>query len=138
MIRFLMLAAVASCLGGCSTVFPLPSFISSDDVTGSIHKSPSPLSKKLDAEDWRRAHAALGVALDPQGNGASVSWSNPLSGMKGSFVPISDAYPRDDRICRVFMAEIGAQGSDQVQGTGCRDRSGEWAVSDVKPKPRNS
>jgi hypothetical protein len=136
MIRFLIVAGLAACLGGCSTVFPLPSFIAHDDVTGSIPKAPSPLSKRLDAEDWRRAHAALGVALDPQGNGASVAWDNPQSGLKGTFVPVGDAYPRDDRICRVFLAEIGVQNVERVQGTGCRDKSGDWAVSDVKPKPK--
>lgn len=133
LVRFCMIFAAASCLGGCATVFPLPAFISREDVTGSIAKPVSPLSKRLDVEDWRRASAALGVALDPQGNGAMVTWDNPQSGMKGSFVPVGDAYPREDKICRAFISELGAPGSDAVQGTGCREKGGEWLVRDVKP-----
>lgn len=121
-------------LAGCSTAIPLPGFISKEDVTGSIARFSSPLSPKLDPEDWRRALAALGVALDPQGNGARVAWDNPQSGLKGTFTPVGAAYPREDRICRAFLAEIG--GDDRVQGTGCRDKRGEWAVLEVKPFKR--
>jgi surface antigen len=136
LLRFGTAFVVASCLAGCATVFPLPAFIDREDVTGSIAKPVSPLSKKLDAEDWRRAIAALGVALDPQGNGKTVAWDNPQSGLKGSFVPVGDAYPREDRICRAFLAEVGAPGADPKQGTGCRDKAGEWSVGDIKPWKR--
>lgn len=108
-----------------------------DDVTGSISKQASPLSASLDAEDWRRAKGALAVALDPQGNGAAVDWSNPQSGAKGSITPVGDAYARDDRICRAFVAELGGSvAAPSRQGIGCRDSSGDWNVSDVKPWKR--
>ena len=127
-----ILAAVA--VSGCATSIPLPSFISSDDVTGSIRAPVSPLSSALDAEDWRRARSALAVALDPQGNGAPVSWDNPASGVKGSFKPVALAYAQDGLICRSFEAEIGGKApSRQVSGLGCRDKTGEWDVSGVRP-----
>ncbi len=121
-------------LAGCSAVIPLPSLISQDDVTGSIGKSPSPLSSQLDAEDWRRAQSALAVALDPQGNGAAASWDNPRSGARGSFTPVGQARPSEERICRAFLAEIGgAARAQNLQGVACREKTGEWTLEDVKP-----
>ena len=125
---------LALSLGGCATALPLPSMVSNDDVTGSIPVATSPLSATFDAEDWRRARAALGTALDPQGNGSPVSWDNPASGTKGLITPVGDAYAADDKICRAFLADIAGKAlNQQLQGRGCRDRAGEWSVSDVKP-----
>jgi surface antigen len=127
-----IVAALSNC--GCSAIIPLPSLLSSDETTGSIGSSPSPLSSSLDVEDWRRAKAAMSVALDPQGNGAAVSWDNPKSGAKGAFTPVGSANASDDKICRAFIAQIGgAAPSQSVQGVACRDKSGDWNVGDVKP-----
>jgi surface antigen len=134
--RFAMLGLVFGLpfgLGGCATAIPLPSFISKQDITGSIHPI-SPLSSSLDAEDWRRAKGAMGVALDPQGNGMPVTWDNPKSGAKGVFRPVGEAKPVDDKICRSFVAELAGSVPDQsVQGTACRDKSGDWALGEVSP-----
>jgi len=112
---------------------PLPSFVSRDDVTGSIAKPISPLSNALDSEDWRRAKGALAVALDPQGNGAIVHWDNPVSGVKGSFLPTSEARAVDDQICRDFETEIaGSHPTESLTGSGCRDKQGEWHVTNVR------
>ena len=136
------LAAMTLC--GCS--LSLPSMSSSTGVdyeaTGSIKPSKplaapvvappaSPLSARLDPEDWRRARAALGVALDPQGNGATVAWSNPQSGRAGSFVPVAAPYPVDGQVCRAFIAKIDA---DHVQGAACRiGGTDDWDVKNVRP-----
>lgn len=136
------LAATALC--GCSLSLPSISPTAAVDyetTTGSIRPaakpapatSPpaSPLSAKLDTEDWRRAKAALGVALDPQGNGATVAWSNPQSGRAGSFVPVAAPYPVDGQVCRAFIAKIDA---DQVQGAACRVAgTDDWEVKNVRP-----
>ncbi|MDB5572362.1 MAG: hypothetical protein JWN93_3545 [Hyphomicrobiales bacterium] len=131
------LLAVALCAGGCSTAVPLPSFMgSANDVTGSISPGAR-LAPGLDVEDWRRAKGALGLALDPQGNGSPVTWDNPRSGAKGAFTPVGAARPVEDRICRAFLAEVGGSvGAKNLQGTACRDKSGEWALDDVKPWSR--
>ena len=129
-------SVLATALGlcGCSTAIPLPSFISHDDVTASIRKPVSPLSSALDSEDWRRANGALAVALDPQGSGASVRWDNPATGVKGTFTPVGEAQAIDGRVCRAFVSELGgAHPAQSLQGTGCRDKTGDWTVSDVKP-----
>ncbi len=105
-----------------------------EDVTGSIPKAATVLSRRLDQEDWRRAKAAMGTALDPQGNGASVAWSNAQTGARGSFVSVAKAYPTEDRICRAFIAKVEAtEGSEELQGTACRDASSEWELEDVRP-----
>jgi len=118
-------------LAGCSVSMPMGSLVPSDeDVTGSIPKSAL---ANLDAEDWRRAKAALATALDPQGNGASVNWDNPASGARGSFVPAGKAYPTDAQICRAFLAGIGQAGNERaVRGTACADKHGEWTITELK------
>ena len=127
--------ATAIALGGCATAIPLPSFMGlGNDVTGSIPPPSAALSPFLDQEDWRRAKGALGIALDPQGNGAAVSWDNPRSGARGSFTPVADAKAVDDKICRAFLAEVGgAAPARSLQGAACRDKAGDWTLGDVKP-----
>ncbi len=103
-------------------------------TTGSIaSKSDVTLSSELDQEDWRRARAALAVALDPQGPGTQVSWDNPATSRKGTFTPLGAPYVKDDQICRSFSAHLGGPSSSMVQGTACRPSGGEWALKEVKP-----
>ena len=110
-----------------------------DVVTGSIAKPKtppvSPISSQLDAEDWRRARAALGTALDPQGNGATVAWDNPQSGRRGTFVPVAAPYPIDGQVCRAFIAKIETgDPKESVQGSACRTSgTDDWDVKDVRP-----
>ncbi len=120
-------------LAGCSAI-PLPSFIGSrQDVTGSISPA-NPISSAMDIEDWRRARGAMGLALDPQGNGEPVTWDNPKSGAKGVFTPVGPAKPVDERICRAFIATVGgALPPRALQGSACRSKDGEWAIGDVAP-----
>ena len=51
----------------------------------------------MDAEDWRRAKSALDTALDPQGNGASVAWDNPVRARKVPSFPLAQAFPEGRR-----------------------------------------
>lgn len=132
----LVLAAVA--LGGCSLSLPIGSLSQADDalVTGSIAapRAATPLSASLSDEDWRRAQAALGLAVDPQGNGAPVSWDNPESGRKGSFTAAGPLYLLDNRICRSFIASIHGPAPDQhLHGSSCRNGPNEWMVLEAKP-----
>lgn len=126
-------------LGGCSVSMPMSPFGKSGNViTGSIAK-PNPLSRILDNEDWRRAKAALSTALDPQGNGETVNWDNPQTGAKGSFVAVAQAYPSDDGVCRAFISNINVkEAAESLQGTACRDKLGEWSLSNVRPWKRGN
>jgi surface antigen len=122
--------------------FPIASLVPDEEpaATGSVAvkgKPVSPLSPELGAEDWRRAKAALAVALDPQGSGSPVSWDNPDSGFEGSFTPLGRPFVKNDEICRAFRASLsGRRTSASLQGTACRPSGGEWAVKGVKPSKK--
>ena len=117
-------------------------------TTGAIapadtHAAPTTLSADLNEEDWRRAKAALGVALDPQGPGTLVSWDNPETSMKGSFTPAGAPFVKNDEICRTFNAQLSGPSSASLHGTACRPSGAEWAIKEVKPaaaetKPGNA
>jgi len=105
-----------------------------DDATGSIHKTAPELARGLEAEDKRRANAALATALDPQGEGGSVTWDNPPTGAKGGFTPVGHAYPADGKVCRAFLAEVSIKDAqERLQGTACREKTNDWTVTEVKP-----
>ncbi|GJD54535.1 RT0821/Lpp0805 family surface protein [Methylobacterium dankookense] len=102
-------------------------------VTGSISKRPARFGSDLGEEDWRRANAALGVALDPQGNGRPVKWDNPETGLRGSINPTSLPYVSNDLICRDFLASvIGPETSRFVRGTGCKPSGGAWELRKLR------
>jgi hypothetical protein len=138
-VAILSTVIAAAWLSGCSMALPSASSPTlwegpKDDVTGSIPAFRAPLSHSLNQEDWRRASAAMGTALDPQGDGSTVNWDNPQTSARGSFTAIGQAYPRDGKICRAFVAEIDAKDSvESLKGTACREKAAEWAPFDVKP-----
>ena len=102
-------------------------------VTGSIGRRPARFGADLDEEDWRRASAALGVALDPQGNGRPVKWDNPETGLRGSINPTSLPYVADDLICRDFLASVIAPTRSRfVHGTGCKPSGGAWELKRLR------
>ena len=120
--------------GACSLSFPMPGFVNNDGPTGSIHKSVAALSPDLDTEDLRRARAALAVALDPQGDGTDVSWHNPQTGAKGSFVALAPPFVDRDRICRTFGGHVAASSrtDHHLGGRACRNADGDWILADIK------
>ncbi|MBI1866861.1 MAG: hypothetical protein HYS06_00940 [Methylocystis sp.] len=110
----------------------------SEDTTGAIPAKVSPLSRALDPEDWRRASAAMGTALDPQGDGASVNWDNPQTGAKGFFTPLGQAYPANGRVCRAFLAEVGTKDSHEyLKGAACREKTAEWSLTAVTSEKKS-
>ncbi|MGH6819531.1 MAG: RT0821/Lpp0805 family surface protein [Methylocella sp.] len=133
--RACILGGLPALLAGCSMALPISPLMSpgsKEDAAGAVPKSS--LAGLLDAEDWRRAKAALSTALDPQGNGSLVGWDNPDSGNKGSFTPVGKPFPLEAGICRVFLAEVDCKGDEHVmQGTACSDKRGEWTIAEAKP-----
>ncbi len=86
----------------------------------------------LGPEELRRAHGALALALDPQGNGKDVGWSNPQSGIKGVIIPAGGPYLKADEICRGFTATTTLQsGPIRQKGVACRPSGGEWSIRDM-------
>jgi len=108
-------------------------------TTGSIAATdpapvaPTSLSPDLDEEDWRRAKAALAVALDPQGPGTQVSWDNPATDMKGTFTPTGAPFVKNDEICRTFNAQLSGAANANLQGIACRLSGAEWVIKEVRP-----
>lgn len=129
----LMCGAVALLASGCALSVPIAGFVSDGTPTGTIERGAGVLSRDLDQEDWRRAKAALAVALDPQGNGAVSAWANPATGAKGSFTAAALPKPEGDRICRAFHARVTSSSGPerQLAGSACRDGTGEWTVAKV-------
>lgn len=114
-----------------------PPVVEEPAVTGSIERRPASFGDDIGEEDWRRARAALAVALDPQGNGRPVRWDNPETNLKGSVNPTGLPYVADDLICRNFLATvIGPRQSRFVRGTGCRMSGGEWTLKRVRTATR--
>ncbi len=134
-LRLALVAGVGLTTGACSVSMPIGSLVEDQTTTGSVNvKAVSPLSAELGAEDWRRAKGALGIALDPQGNGSSVSWDNPETGMKGTFVPVGQPFVKSDEICRAFLATvIGQASTSSLHGTACRPSGDEWRIKSMKP-----
>ena len=122
-------------LGACVST-PMPGLVSMEDMTGSIPASTpeaSPLPV-LSGDDWIFASKALASALDPQGVGSAVAWESASSGVHGSMTPVGAVYEADGQTCRAFLAEISGRASMQrLQGRGCRQGRGAWAVSDLRP-----
>ncbi|MBS7698321.1 MULTISPECIES: RT0821/Lpp0805 family surface protein [unclassified Chelatococcus] len=140
----LVFGAIAFSLiaGGCSLSFPVAGLMDDDDVTASVPtvaQQPSPLSPELTAEDWRRAKSAMGVALDPIGNGEEAPWSNPETALSGSFVPAGQPYVHGDDVCRDFFADLVLQtGTRKLQGKACRPSGGEWSVVEAGPAKKRT
>jgi surface antigen len=137
----LLSIAAACALSGCSIAVPMGPSNSrmwkadAEDVTGSIAKPAQKMSRHLDAEDMRRATAAMNTALDPQGSGAAVQWDNPQSGAHGSFTPQGPAYPVDAKICRAFVTEFtSGETVEKLDGVACREKSADWALTELKTR----
>jgi surface antigen len=129
------LCVISGLCAGCSITLPIASSLidPEPEVTGSLSDntiSISPLSPDLNEEDWRRASAALNVALDPHGNGASVSWDNPVSHLKGSFIPTTPPYLQREKICRNFTAILSGK-TILTNAKACRLSGQDWVIEAV-------
>jgi surface antigen len=125
--------------GGCSLSMHLASLQVDPETTATIQRGASPLDPSLDDEDWRRAQAALSLAVDPQGSGQQVNWDNPSTKRKGSFAAAGNMVLIENTVCRPFTATIvhGAQPPREVRhaGQACRVGPGEWAMRNMQPAP---
>jgi hypothetical protein len=123
----------AALLSGCSTTAPLEPGADMQ-ATGAIAPAPKKpaLPAALDAEDRRRAMGALGIALDPQGNGDGVRWDNPVSKAHGLVTPVGFAYPDNGLICRKFSARFETSaGTETREGAACRDKTADWTLTEI-------
>lgn len=130
--------------GGCSFALPVFSARATAEAeepqsTGSLGpEAPPRLAPELGPEDWRRASAALAVALDPQGNGKPVRWDNPETELRGTIEAAGPPFVRDDAICRPFRAMLsGPALAREVRGTACRLSGAPWEIARRRPERRH-
>lgn len=103
------------------------------ELSARVSQPPPSFPAALGMEDLRRAHGALALALDPQGNGKDVAWSNPQSGMKGVIIPAGGPYLKAHEICRAFTANTSLQaGAVRQKGVACRPSGGEWSIREMR------
>jgi hypothetical protein len=113
---------------------PLPAMTpaGSRELSARISRPAPDFPRELGPEDLRRAHGAMGLALDPQGNGKDVAWSNPQSGMKGVIIPSGSPFLKAHEICRAFSASTVMQsGQARQNGIACRPSGGEWSIREM-------
>ncbi len=139
-IKILAVGMIALSAGACSFSFGVAGMDEEEPkTTGSVvSAAATALSPDLNEEDWRRAKAALAVALDPQGPGTQVSWDNPDTNMKGTFTPTGAPFVKNDEVCRAFTAHLSGPSQASLQGTACRPSGDEWAIKDLKPAKADS
>jgi hypothetical protein len=117
--------------GLCGCSFSIAPLLGDSDTTGAS-KPVEPISSALSHEDWRRAKAAMGVALDPKGDGTAVHWDNPTTAANGAFTAVGEPYSLHGQTCRSFLADVTTRSSGQLlRGEACRGSAEEWTVSMV-------
>jgi hypothetical protein len=140
-LAFLSLA-LALMSAGCSLTMNIPGFGGAEEETTASIAPPQAavFAIPLDDEDWRRANAALSLAVDPQGAGLPVNWDNPASRKSGRFEPSGALALVGDTVCRPFRAKVIQNPHEKLvarevmhEGQACRTGPGEWAMRDVKP-----
>jgi surface antigen len=133
--KILAAGFIALSAGACSVSFGMVGMETEEpQATGTVApKAAIALSPDLNEEDWRRAKAALALALDPQGPGTQVSWDNPETTMKGTFTSAGAPFVKNDEICRAFSAHLAGASPASLQGTACRPSGGDWAIKEIKP-----
>lgn len=139
--RAFLALALSMLASGCALTWNIPGFGEEDETTASITPvRTATFAIPLDDEDWRRANAALSLAVDPQGAGLPVNWDNPASKRQGRFEPTGALALVGNTVCRPFRALV-VQKPDlrsiarevSHEGQACRVGPSEWAMRDVKP-----
>jgi surface antigen len=126
---------ISAFMAGCSVTTPIASLVPDDQLeTGSIPHSQTLFVDKLNSEDWRRAKAAISVALDPQSTGTAVKWDNPESKTSGSFMAAGTFVVHNDLICRPFQAVLVMHNiQTHPKGFACRQGPNDWVIEQPAP-----
>jgi len=74
-------------------------------------------------------HHSLASSMDHQ----AVEWSNPVTGLSGSTVPIRSYQTNYGQLCREYISSVQLAGSiQQAVGTACRQVDGGWKIAGEK------
>jgi surface antigen len=129
--------------GGCSLSYQLDSFFGGSDKTDTTGSITPPPGTKQAADlpsdgDLAYARAAASEVLKRDEKDASVPWTNPKSGARGTVTPIASAYSQDGQTCRNFLASyVNGSNETWLQGEACKQAKGAWQVRSLKPWKRS-
>ena len=142
-----MSLALGAATSGCSLSYKLDSFMGKDSekpqpATQSI---PGPQASSAGTDgvlppesDLAYAKAAAALVVTRADKGASVPWSNPGTGARGTVTPVAGAYTQDGVQCRDFLASYIHDGSESwLQGGACRAAQGKWTVRTLRSLKRS-
>jgi surface antigen len=88
------------------------------------------LKAKLDGSDRQAAAQALQLALNEVGDGVTLVWRRPASGLEGRIKPVSAFRDDQGRICRHLVYSLALGGyRREIEGVACRDPDGSWSLS---------
>jgi surface antigen len=142
-----MSLALGTATSGCSLSYKLDSFMGKDSdkpqlttqsVPGAQASSPGTDSVMPPESDLAYARHAAALVVTRSDKGASVPWSNPGTGARGTVTPLADAYTQGGVQCRDFLASYIHDGSESwLQGDACRAAQGKWTVRTLRSLKRS-
>jgi hypothetical protein len=101
-----------------------------------IAATAAPQHLAAQADDDEYVGPLVNQALETEKSGIEVPWSNPASGSSGIIV-IERTFYRDPRTpCRDYRRTLERTGAPtvEIQGTGCRIRSGRWSLVEAEAR----
>ncbi len=131
----ILLLALISILGACSSTSGVQTYNTTDTTTSSVQSTYQPangyvgvvvnLTKwhwyRLPAEDRMKQEQAVYFALDNVENGDGTSWYNNNTGSNGEVIVVS-TYPMGSGYCRVMLSKLNYKGKlRHFKETACRE-----------------
>ena len=135
----ILLLALISILGACSSTSNVQTYNTTDTTTSSVQSTYQPangyvgivvnLTKwhwyRLPAEDRMKQEQAVYFALDNVENGDGTSWYNNNTGSNGEVIVVS-TYPMGSGYCRVMLSKLNCKGKlRHFKETACRETGHE-------------
>jgi|TARA_A200000159_G_scaffold91626_1_gene85159 surface antigen len=135
----ILLLALISILGACSSTSGVQTYNTTDTTTSSVQSTYQPangyvgvvvnLTKwhwyRLPAEDRMKQEQAVYFALDNVENGDGTSWYNNNTGSNGEVIVVS-TYPMGSGYCRVMLSKLNYKGKlRHFKETACRETGHE-------------
>jgi surface antigen len=142
-----MSLALGTATSGCSLSYKLDSFtgkendkpqLTTQSVPGAPASSPGTDSAMPPESDLAYARQAAALVVTRTDEGASVPWSNPGTGARGTVTTLAAAYTQGGVQCRDFLASYIRDGSESwLQGDACRAAQGKWSVRTLRSLKRS-
>ena len=97
--------------------------------------APQEIAAQADADE-EYVGPLVNQALETEKSGVEIPWSNPATGSSGMIL-IERTFYRDPRTpCRDYRRTLERAGAPpvEIEGTGCRIRSGRWSLDEEEPR----